>query len=399
MGIVRETETQAANQDLTVGNANTQGSYRNTSGASQWVSSKLLLSGLTAAADTVTSGLMLFDTDNATFLGDTISSASKFDQDSTFQTTYMKVATKIEVGNLQYVKWWVEQSDAALTEVDITWLDPQESNDYSRTDWYVSTAANGGDAANGATGWGDAEVTVAAGIAAADAGDTVNVGPGTFSEDQTITQNQVLTLDPMAIITSTNNTVASNSNLVINGGTIAHTSAGTAVALTGSDPSILNDVTVTSTNTAVFVAEKTLTITGGSISGITGIITTSVAATIYLIDCHVSGSGTGAISITGTTTVIAIGGSLTGNIVIGSGCTVVVGGGCKYDPTAVSGSGTFSDLDGPTGTPVALDGGAANLAAMLTKMADDNAGADFDATVASLQSRADGAQAIGGSGT
>ena len=36
------------------------------------------------------------------------------------------------------------------------------------------------------------------------------------------------------------------------------------------------------------------------------------------------------------------------------------------------------------GVPVALDGGAATIAGMLTKMADDNAGADFDATTDSL---------------
>lgn len=37
------------------------------------------------------------------------------------------------------------------------------------------------------------------------------------------------------------------------------------------------------------------------------------------------------------------------------------------------------------GTPVALDGGAATLGAMLTKMADDNGGADFDAADDSLE--------------
>ena len=37
------------------------------------------------------------------------------------------------------------------------------------------------------------------------------------------------------------------------------------------------------------------------------------------------------------------------------------------------------------GTPVALDGGSADIAGMLTKMADDNGGADFDATTDSLQ--------------
>lgn len=37
------------------------------------------------------------------------------------------------------------------------------------------------------------------------------------------------------------------------------------------------------------------------------------------------------------------------------------------------------DIPGVLGTPIALDGAAATLAAMLTKMADDNGGADFDA--------------------
>lgn len=37
------------------------------------------------------------------------------------------------------------------------------------------------------------------------------------------------------------------------------------------------------------------------------------------------------------------------------------------------------------GTPVALDGGAATVGGMLTKMADDNGGADFDATTDSLE--------------
>lgn len=37
------------------------------------------------------------------------------------------------------------------------------------------------------------------------------------------------------------------------------------------------------------------------------------------------------------------------------------------------------DIPGLIGTPIALDSGAATLAAMLTKMADDNGGADFDA--------------------
>lgn len=43
------------------------------------------------------------------------------------------------------------------------------------------------------------------------------------------------------------------------------------------------------------------------------------------------------------------------------------------------------DLQSKIGTPIALDGSAATLAAMLTKMADDNGGADFDATTDSLE--------------
>lgn len=42
------------------------------------------------------------------------------------------------------------------------------------------------------------------------------------------------------------------------------------------------------------------------------------------------------------------------------------------------------------GTPVVLDGALATLAGMLTKMADDNGGADFDASTDSLQAIADG---------
>jgi len=44
-----------------------------------------------------------------------------------------------------------------------------------------------------------------------------------------------------------------------------------------------------------------------------------------------------------------------------------------------------ADMQPKIGTPVALDGGAATLGGMLTKMADDNGGADFDAGTDSLQ--------------
>ena len=47
--------------------------------------------------------------------------------------------------------------------------------------------------------------------------------------------------------------------------------------------------------------------------------------------------------------------------------------------------GSISGLDSKIGTPVALDGGAATLGGMLTKMADDNGGADFDATTDSQE--------------
>ena len=43
-----------------------------------------------------------------------------------------------------------------------------------------------------------------------------------------------------------------------------------------------------------------------------------------------------------------------------------------------------SDAGAKLGTPIALDGSAATVAGMLTKMADDNGGADFDATTDSL---------------
>lgn len=46
------------------------------------------------------------------------------------------------------------------------------------------------------------------------------------------------------------------------------------------------------------------------------------------------------------------------------------------------------------GTPIQIDGGEASLTGMLTKMADDNDGADFDATSDSLHELADGSASI-----
>ncbi len=51
---------------------------------------------------------------------------------------------------------------------------------------------------------------------------------------------------------------------------------------------------------------------------------------------------------------------------------------------AASLNNTLIDGDG-IGTAISLDGGAATIAGMLTKMADDNGGADFDATTDSLE--------------
>ena len=47
--------------------------------------------------------------------------------------------------------------------------------------------------------------------------------------------------------------------------------------------------------------------------------------------------------------------------------------------------GNVDDIESAVGSPVALDSGAATLAGMLTKIADDNGGADFDATNDSLK--------------
>ena len=55
-------------------------------------------------------------------------------------------------------------------------------------------------------------------------------------------------------------------------------------------------------------------------------------------------------------------------------------------PAAGSVDQHLDDILSNIGTPVALDGGSADLAGMLTKIADDNGGADFDATTDSLHS-------------
>ena len=66
-----------------------------------------------------------------------------------------------------------------------------------------------------------------------------------------------------------------------------------------------------------------------------------------------------------------------------------------------NGASVLDTIRDNVGTPVALDGAAATLGAMLTKMADDNAGADFDAGTDSLQAvrdRGDAAWITGGGG-
>ena len=68
----------------------------------------------------------------------------------------------------------------------------------------------------------------------------------------------------------------------------------------------------------------------------------------------------------------------------------------KIAASALDGKGDWSTsaevtgIDTKIGTPVALDGGVATMSAMLVKMADDNGGADFDATTDSLHESAGG---------
>ena len=77
--------------------------------------------------------------------------------------------------------------------------------------------------------------------------------------------------------------------------------------------------------------------------------------------------------------IIAVGGGTSG-----SGIYATAGGGDNNGFTA-AGSGSGKDISAKEiGTPVALDGGTASLAGMLTKMADDNGGADFNAGTDSL---------------
>lgn len=69
----------------------------------------------------------------------------------------------------------------------------------------------------------------------------------------------------------------------------------------------------------------------------------------------------------------------------GPGAVIKTTGNDK-DGLKLIGTGTGHDiLAKEIGTPVALDGGDASLAGMLTKMADDNGGASFDATTDSLE--------------
>lgn len=69
--------------------------------------------------------------------------------------------------------------------------------------------------------------------------------------------------------------------------------------------------------------------------------------------------------------------------------TAPTGGYGRIGNPAIDLSADIAAISSKIGTPVALDGGSVTIAAMLTKMADDNGGADFDATDDSLNKISD----------
>ena len=65
---------------------------------------------------------------------------------------------------------------------------------FSQTTYYVATAANGGNNSNNGTSEATPKLTLAAAVSAASSGDTINVGPGTFSTEANIAANKDLTI-------------------------------------------------------------------------------------------------------------------------------------------------------------------------------------------------------------
>ena len=65
---------------------------------------------------------------------------------------------------------------------------------FSQTTYYVATSANGGNDTNNGTTEATPKLTLAAAISAASSGDTINVGPGTFSTESNLAANKNLTI-------------------------------------------------------------------------------------------------------------------------------------------------------------------------------------------------------------
>jgi len=65
---------------------------------------------------------------------------------------------------------------------------------FSQTTYYVATSANGGNDSNNGTTEATPMLTLAAAVSASSSGDTINVGPGTFSSECNILANKPLTI-------------------------------------------------------------------------------------------------------------------------------------------------------------------------------------------------------------
>ncbi len=88
---------------------------------------------------------------------------------------------------------------------------------------------------------------------------------------------------------------------------------------------------------------------------------------------------------TGTDGVVVASASKTGYALSAAGVDAIWDEALAGHATAGTAGKGVSDLLTNLGTPVSLDGGTASLAGMLTKLADDNGGSDFDATTDSLR--------------
>lgn len=252
-------------------------------------------------------------------------------------------------------------------------------------------------------GAGHADVKELGGSAIRQDGGYIKISVGTGTGQLTVSSGVVaasgnwntVTPDAAGTASSLHSTTDGKVDSVIT--TVNHTDYGNAKLVRSTTPANKLDITVNGNagidwgnvdneNTNVALINTAIASVGGAVGSVAG--HTPQTGDSF---ARIGAAGAGLTNINLPNQTMDITGDITGNL-SGSVGSVVSGG----DATEAKQDTMISAI----GTPVALDGGAATVGGMLTKMADDNAGADFDAGTDSLQEMRDQLDTIqGGTGS